>query len=194
MKHAGRGAISHGGRRDRTRVSKTKEGDDPLLLTFRLDSAAMTEVDEYGRPEPPPAGDEVATLLGFLDFQRATLAWKCRGVDAAGLRSTVGVSTITLGGLLKHLAYVEDDWFSRWLYDEPRQPPWDTVDWAADPDWDWNSATDDSPDELFAVWNSAVSRSRSKVEVALPTAASDNWRVAVGRTAVHPACAGSWLT
>ena len=122
------------------------------MLAFRLDSAAMTEVDEYGRPEPPPAGDEVATLLGFLDFQRATLAWKCRGVDAAGLRSRVGVSTITLGGLLKHLAYVEDDWFSRWLYDEPRQPPWDTVDWGTDPDWDWNSA---------------VSRSRSKAEVAL---------------------------
>ena len=137
------------------------------MLAFRLDSADMTEVDEYGRPEPPPAGDEVATLLGFLDFQRATLAWKCRGVDAAGLRSRVGVSTITLGGLLKHLAYVEDDWFSRWLYDEPRQPPWDTVDWATDPDWDWNSATDDSLDELIAVWNSAVSRSRSKVEVAL---------------------------
>ena len=35
----------------------------------------MTELDEHGRPEPPLAGNEVDTLLGFLDFQRATLAW-----------------------------------------------------------------------------------------------------------------------
>ena len=33
-------------------------------------------------PEPPDAGDEVATLVGFPEYQRATLAWKCRGLDA----------------------------------------------------------------------------------------------------------------
>ncbi len=38
-------------------------------------------VDEYGRPEPPRDGGEVATLLGFLDYQRATLEWKCRGAE-----------------------------------------------------------------------------------------------------------------
>jgi len=38
------------------------------------------------RPEPPVAGDETATLLGFLEYQRATLAWKCGDLDAAGLR------------------------------------------------------------------------------------------------------------
>jgi hypothetical protein len=40
---------------------------------------AEVTVDEYGRPEPPYAAGEVATLLGFLDYQRATLEWKCRG-------------------------------------------------------------------------------------------------------------------
>ena len=67
----------------------------------------MTYLDEQGRP-----ADETATLLGFLEYQRATLAWKCAGLDAAGLRATVGASSMTLGGLLKHLAYVEDLWFS----------------------------------------------------------------------------------
>jgi hypothetical protein len=43
----------------------------------------MTDLDGQGRPEPPLAGDETATLLGFLDYQRATLAWKCPGLDAA---------------------------------------------------------------------------------------------------------------
>ena len=70
----------------------------------------MTELDEHGRPEPPLAADEVDTLLGFLDYQRATLAWKCSGLDAAGLASTVGPSSMTLGGMLKHLAFVEDSW------------------------------------------------------------------------------------
>jgi Protein of unknown function (DUF664) len=102
----------------------------------------MTNLDEHGRPEPPLAADETATLLGFLDYQRATLAWKCAGLDAAGLRATVGATSMTLGGLLKHLAYIEDDWFSRWLHGRDRQPPWDTVDWKADPDWEWHSAAE----------------------------------------------------
>jgi uncharacterized damage-inducible protein DinB len=127
----------------------------------------MTHLDEQGRPEPPLAAGETATLLGFLDYQRATLAWKCAGVDAAGLAATVGVSSMTLGGLLKHLAYVEDDWFSRTLYRQDRQPPWDTVDWKTDPDWDWHSAGEDSPEQLHALWQDTVARSRSLVADAL---------------------------
>src|SRR5207244_11404398 len=103
----------------------------------------MTDVDEHGRPEPPPAADETATLLGFLDYQRATLAWKCSGLDAAGMRATVAASSITLGGLLKHLAYVETAWFSESLHGRDREPPWDTVDWKADPDWKWHPAAPD---------------------------------------------------
>lgn len=127
----------------------------------------MTDLDEHGRPEPPLAADETATLLGFLDYQRATLAWKCSGLDAAGLSATVGASSMTLGGLLKHLAYVEDSWLSRWLHGRDRQPPWDTVDWEADPDWDWHSAAEDSPEQLFELWEDAVARSRSLVAEAL---------------------------
>jgi uncharacterized damage-inducible protein DinB len=127
----------------------------------------MTDLDEQGRPEPPLAADETATLLGFLEYQRATLAWKCSGLDVAGLRATTAASSITLGGLLKHLAYVEQDWFFRWLHGRDRQPPWDTVDWKADPDWDWHSAAEDSPEQLFALWQDAVARSRSLVTEAL---------------------------
>ena len=127
----------------------------------------MTDLDEHGRPEPPLTADETATLLGFLDFQRATLAWKCAGLDEAGLRATVGASSITLGGMLKHLALVEDDWFSQWLHGREPASPWDTVDWDADPDWDWHSAAEDTPEELLALWQDAVARSRSGVAEAL---------------------------
>lgn len=127
----------------------------------------MADPDEQGRPEPPLAADETATLLGFLDYQRATLAWKCTGLDAAALNASVGVSTMTAGGLLKHLAYVEDHWFSRTLHGGEAHPPWDTVDWKADEDWDWHSAAADTPEQLLTLWQDAVSRSRALTTQAL---------------------------
>jgi uncharacterized damage-inducible protein DinB len=125
------------------------------------------DLDEHGRADPPLAADEIATLLGFLDYQRETLAWKCAGLDAAGLAATVGASSMTLGGLLKHLALVEDSWFSRRLYGRDKAPPWDAVDWNADPDWDWHSAAEDTPEQLRTLWQDAVARSRSLLTQAL---------------------------
>jgi uncharacterized damage-inducible protein DinB len=127
----------------------------------------VTSVDEQGRPEPPFDGDEAATLVGFLDFHRATVAWKCAGLDAAGLRATLAPSTMTLGGLLKHLAYVEDNWFSHVLFDRERAAPFDAVDWTETPDWDWDSAADDTPEQLLARWEEAVARSRVALAEAL---------------------------
>jgi len=127
----------------------------------------MTDLDEHGRPEPPPAADEADTLRGFLDYQRATLAWKVEGLDATGLAATVGVSTMTLGGLVKHLSYVEDDWFSRVLHGHDPRLPWSSVDWEADRDWEWHSAADDSPEQLLTQWRGAVERSRMLVDQAL---------------------------
>lgn len=61
---------------------------------------------------PPVADDELNTLLGSLERQRATFAWKCTGVGPEGMRATVGESAITLGGLLKHMAFAEDFTFA----------------------------------------------------------------------------------
>ncbi len=133
----------------------------------------MTDVDEYGRPDTPPAAGETETLLGFLDFQRATLAWRCSDLDAAGLNTTVAASSMTLGGLLKHMALVEDGWFSRSLFGNDRQPPWNAVDWDTDVDWDWHSAANDTPEQLRALWQNAVDRSRALVATALERGALD---------------------
>jgi len=127
----------------------------------------MTDVNLQGRPEPPVAGDETATLLGSLDRQRAIFAWKCGGLDAAGLQTTVAASSMTLGGLLKHLALVEDDYFCGRLHGRQLQPSWAAVDWDADPDWEWRTAADDPPDQLYAMWHDAVVRSRAAVTEAL---------------------------
>ncbi|TMQ93962.1 DinB family protein [Actinomadura soli] len=127
----------------------------------------MADVDEQGRPEPPFAADEASTVLGFLDYQRATLAWKCSDLDAVGLRATVAASSLTLGGMLKHLAFIEDWWCSRWLHGRDLQAVWKAGDWDSDPDWIWHSAAEDSPERLHALWEESISRSRSLVTEAL---------------------------
>ncbi len=126
-------------------------------------------LDEQGRPEPPMAAGEVATLLGFLDFQRATFGWKTAGLDAAGLDTKIAASSMTLGGMLKHLSYVEDWWFSRCLHGRDPAPELakGIAESAADPDWDWHSAAADSPEQLRALWQDAVTRSVSDVAAAL---------------------------
>jgi Protein of unknown function (DUF664) len=127
----------------------------------------MSYVDDGGWPEPPLAGDEVATLLGSLERQRATLAWKTSGLDAEGLSRKHPPSAITLGGLLKHLALVEDHTFYVKFLGQGLGSPWDGVDWDADPDWEWNSAAQDSPGQLRAGWQAAVERARAVVDEAL---------------------------
>jgi uncharacterized damage-inducible protein DinB len=123
----------------------------------------MIDIDEQGRPEPPLSGHEFETLMGFLEFQRATLAWKCEGLDATGFQVTVGASSMTLGGLLKHLALVENFWFSVRLWDRAPQVPFDNVDWDVERDWEWRSAADDSREQLFTLWRDAVAQSNRLV-------------------------------
>lgn len=116
---------------------------------------------------PPAAGDEVATQLGSLERQRATFAWKCGGLSGEGMRATVGASAVTLGGLLKHMALVEEHTFAGKFLGRDLGPPWDAVDFDSDPDWEWRTAADDSAEELFALWRRAVDGSRAIVAEAL---------------------------
>jgi hypothetical protein len=122
-------------------------------------------LDEQGRylggnRDPRDMGAELTTLLGFLERQRATFAWKSGGLDRDQLRSTVGSSSMTLGGMLKHLARFEDDMSTEWLNGQPQLAPWNAVDWDAEHDWDWRTAAEDSPEQLYRRWQEAVDRSR----------------------------------
>jgi uncharacterized damage-inducible protein DinB len=128
---------------------------------------AEVMVDGYERPEPPYEGGEVATLLGFLDYQRATLEWKCRGLSDEQLRVALRPSSMTLGGLLKHLACVEDSWLTETVAGEPLPEPWASVDFEADPEWTWHTAASDSGEFLRALWTERVNRSRAVVQAQL---------------------------
>jgi hypothetical protein len=124
--------------------------------------------------EPPVAGDETATLLGSLERQRATLEWKCGGLDADGLSTRLPPSAITLGGLIKHVAFIEEEYFVHRLLGRELGAPWNAADWDADPDWEWHTAADDSPEQLMMLWGDAVARSRAAVAEALAIGGLDH--------------------
>ena len=117
--------------------------------------------------EPPLAGTEVEQLIGALERLRATFRWKADGLDATGLQARVGASSLTLGGLLKHLAANEDYMSTTKLRGEPIGAPWDGFGWDGGNDWEFESAANDSPGELYALWDGAVERSRARLAAAL---------------------------
>jgi hypothetical protein len=146
----------------------------------------MSDLFPEGWPEPPMAGDEVSAVLGALERQRATLAWKTSGLDADGMRATLPPSAVTLGGLLKHLALIEDHTFGAKLRGEPLGAAWDDADLDADPDWEWHSAAGDTPEELRARWEAAVQRSRRRVAEALADGGLDHRAALVTRSGAQP--------
>lgn len=158
---------------ERLLVRHARGGQAVVMDTDEEGDGTALELDAHGRPEPPAASDETTMLLTYLDYHRATFAWKFRGLDSAGLNTRIATSTMTLGGMMKHLALVEDGWFSRSLFGHEYSRPWDNVDWEADPDWEWRTAAADSPDELRALWERAVVRSREMVAEALASGGLD---------------------
>jgi uncharacterized damage-inducible protein DinB len=116
--------------------------------------------------EPPLAGTELEHLVGALDRLRTTFRWKVDDLDADGLRTRIGASSLTLGGLLKHMAINEDYVFTRKLSGEPVGEPWQSL-WDGTDDWEFTSAADDTPEQLYAFWEDAVERSRVRLDTAL---------------------------
>jgi hypothetical protein len=127
--------------------------DDPILNTTIA--------------EPSMNGDEIELLLFALERSRATFAWKVGGLDAAALNRPFPPSTMTLGGLVKHMALVEDSRTARWVTGLPIGAPWDAVEGMSVWEWGWRSAADDTPAQLYALWSAAVDRSRSALTRAL---------------------------
>ena len=86
------------------------------------------------------AGSEAEHLGGALERLRATFRWKADGLDAAGLTARLGTSSLTRGGLLKHLAAVEDRMFTTKLAGAPVGEPWDESGSDGEEDWELTSA------------------------------------------------------
>jgi predicted kinase/uncharacterized damage-inducible protein DinB len=164
-------------------------GEDPsataAALRAALDAGAFRlpvpapepGLDADARVDPPLRADEATTLRGYLDFHRDTLRWKTAGLTAEQLRTPHPPSRLTLGGLVKHLAYVESHWFSAMLHGGEVVAPFDTADWDADPDWEFHSAGDDSPEELRRILDVAVADSDRRIDAALAAGGLDGTSV-----------------
>lgn len=125
----------------------------------------MNDVSQAAMRPMPPAPDEVEALLGALDRNRRTFAWKTGGLDGESMRRTLGPSEVTLGWLIKHLALVEDHYFTHQLLGRDYPAVWAPM--AEDEDWVSTSAAQDSAEDLRALWDQAVARSRDAVEEVL---------------------------
>ncbi|MFF4243725.1 DinB family protein [Streptomyces sp. NPDC001822] len=109
------------------------------------------------RTGPPTAGDERETLRAFLDYHRATLAMKCEGLDDEQLRQrSMPPSTLSLLGLVRHMAEVERAWFRRVFDDNEAPMVWsDRIDFQAAYDASASNRT-----EAFGAWEAEVENSR----------------------------------
>lgn len=98
-------------------------------------------------------------LSQYLDYHRATVVWKASGLTQAQMAQRLPSSSLTIAGLVKHLALVEDSWFTE-RFAGLGEGMWAGIDWDADPDWELRTALDESPEDLLALYASACDRSR----------------------------------
>ncbi|MEE1786296.1 DinB family protein [Streptomyces sp. SP17BM10] len=114
-------------------------------------------MDTDNRPKPPLTGGERETLRAFLDFHRATLAMKCEGLTDEQLRlRSSPPSTLSLLGLVRHMAEVERTWFRRVIGGEDVPLVWS-------PEGDYQAAYDATGAtrrEAFAAWRAEVEHAR----------------------------------
>ncbi|MFZ1409929.1 MAG: DUF664 domain-containing protein [Micropruina sp.] len=113
--------------------------------------------------EPPLAGTESEHLVAMLERLRATFRWKADGLDLPGLKTAIPTSALTLGGLLKHLALCEDDVFG-WRIAGERPVTQLMAPEGADLDqWQFTVGEDETAEQVYALWDAAVQRSRQRM-------------------------------
>jgi hypothetical protein len=93
-------------------------------------------------------------LESWLDFHRATLELKCAGLDDAQVRTpSVPPSTLTLLGLMQHLAEIERNWFQRVAGGRDVPPVFeDETGYTLDPA--------RGLDEVLGIWRREIARGR----------------------------------
>ena len=134
------------------------------------------------RPEPPNSSPELQALTGFLDWQRETILLKTDGLTRDQLARSLPPSSLTLAGLVNHLALVEDTWFRVRFAGMPDDELWAGHDWDADPDMEFRTAAELDPEELRQRYRDACARSREVVALAEDL---DQLSVGVSREGQH---------
>jgi uncharacterized damage-inducible protein DinB len=115
----------------------------------------MAEDPRFAAPWTAPEGER-ATLLAFLRRYRLTMEMKCADLDAVQLASrSVPPSTMSLLGLIRHMADVERHWFRRVM----AQADAPFLYWSDGvPDAEWLGAVADPAlvDDAWRAWRGEV--------------------------------------
>ncbi len=112
------------------------------------------------RQDPDTRAGERDALAQYLDFQRETVLRKCEGLSKDQLAQRIPTSALTLAGILYHLALVEESWMEIRFLGLPEREDWAGIDWDADPDWEFRTATTMDPEDLRKRYQAACDRSR----------------------------------
>lgn len=118
------------------------------------------------RIDPDPDGSEFGMLSQYLDDQRETMLSKTDGLTREQLAQKHSPSELTLAGLLYHLSLVEEAWLEVRFAGLPDREPWASVDWDADPNWEFRTAAHLEPEQLQSRYREACERSRHVVSSA----------------------------
>jgi dienelactone hydrolase/uncharacterized damage-inducible protein DinB len=113
-----------------------------------------------GRVPTDPRGGERELLGQYLNFQRETVLAKTAGLNREQLARAHGPSSLTLAGLLLHLALVEESWMEERFLGLPVREPWAGIDFDADPEWEFRTAAEMEPEQLRQRYREACERSR----------------------------------
>jgi uncharacterized damage-inducible protein DinB len=111
------------------------------------------------RPVIPNHGSERELLVAFLDYYRELLIDKASGLTDEQLHTPLPPSDLTLGGLINHMAVVEDDWFVGDIAGRELPEPWASAPWDEDRDWELTTASEVPTEELFRRYRDAIARS-----------------------------------
>ena len=140
---------------------------DPEGNEFCVERSAA----ERGEPEPVDTGqralppihtaDERAMLTGMLDWYREGVLRKVEGMSQADATTSPLRSGTTVAGLVKHLALVEDSWFTHGLAQQPEPEPWASAPFDDDPDWEFRSANSEPLGDSVELYRTACERSRA---------------------------------
>jgi len=122
-----------------------------------------TEAEAPELPTLDEAAGERTTLVEMLDYYRAVVVRKVWGLTDTQLATTIAPSDLTLGGLLLHLALVEDDWLDHRFLGNAEVEPWASAPWEDDRDWEHHIAASWSAAEILSQYRQSVARSRAVV-------------------------------
>jgi uncharacterized damage-inducible protein DinB len=116
------------------------------------------------RIDPDQHAPELESIGQYLDFQRATMLLKTEGLTAEQLSTkAIPTSDLTLGGLLYHLALVEENWMEVRFSGLAERPPWIGIDWDSDPNWEFRTSAELTADQLRRRYEEACQRSNQVV-------------------------------